>query len=77
MHGRSKNNDLGEGRELEYMQEDSIYLENWQKREKTCKHIFMLYICGVSSRYPYKVGDHKSPKSKKITWEAELGHTAF
>ena len=23
-----------------------------------------MYICGASSRYPYKVGDHKSPKSK-------------
>ena len=34
-------------------------------------------VCGVLSRYPYKVGDHKSPKGKKNTWKAELGHTAF
>ena len=34
-------------------------------------------ICGALSRYPYKVGDPKSPESKKNTWKAELGHTAF
>ena len=33
--------------------------------------------CGALSRYPYKVGDHKSPKSNQNTWKAELGHTAF
>ena len=30
-------------------------------------------ICGASSRYPYKVGDHmNSPRSKKNTLEAEF-----
>ena len=38
---------------------------------------FGKHICGALSRYPYKVGDHKSPKSKKNAWKAELGHTAF
>ena len=58
----------------------------WTSKEK--KHylfynLFLLkfsniiIICGAWSRYPYKVGDHKSPKSKKNTWEAELGHTAL
>ena len=29
-------------------------------------------------RYPHKVGDHKSPKSKKNAWIlAELGHSSF
>ena len=38
---------------------------------------FFPQICGALSRYPYKVGDHKSPKSKKNVWKAVLGHTAF
>ena len=37
----------------------------------------ILYKCGALSRYPYKVGDHKSQKNKKNVWKAELGHTAF
>ena len=33
----------------------------------------LMHICGASSRYPYKVGDHmNSPRSKKNTREAEF-----
>ena len=41
------------------------------------KTLYCFVICGALSRYPYKVGDYKSPKSKKNAWKAELGHTAF
>ena len=37
----------------------------------------IVYICGALSHYLYKVRDYKSPKSKKNTWKAELGHTAY
>ena len=40
-------------------------------------HIISQLICGALSRYLYKVGDHKSPESKKNTWKAELGHTCI
>ena len=44
-----------------------------------CINLSMLpeIICGALLRYPYKVGDHKSPTSKKNTWKAKLDHTAF
>ena len=51
--------------------------ENRKKKKKKKKSKSKCFICGASSRYLYKIGDHKSPKSKKNTWKAELGHTAF